>query len=240
MGEARVEVQVLADCDAANEATAELFVQLARDAVRERGRFVVALSGGKTPQPVHALLATSHRDRVPWEQVHAWFGDERCVPPDDRASNFGMARRALLDHVPIPPSQVHRLQGELAPGLAADRADAELRAFAATAPDGVLFDLMMLGAGADGHTASLFPGNKSLEERTRMVMATRAPDGMEVKDRLTMTLPVLSDARVVALLATGTSKRDALRRAEADGLPVGRVHGRERTVWIVDRDAWGA
>lgn len=234
-----IEVQVVDDVDAANRATAEAIVAAAEEALRERGRFVIALSGGKSPQPVHRLLATEYRDRIDWTRTHVWFGDERCVLPDDRASNYGMAKASLLDHVDVPESQVHRLAGEMIPGVAARLADEALRAFAEEIGDGPIFDVMIIGAGPDGHTASLFPEHHALEERQRLVIRTEAPAQFEVRDRLTMTLPALNSARLVVLLATGADKRAVLHAAhDAGELPVALVRGRERTLWIVDRAAW--
>lgn len=233
-----IEVQVHDDVNAANRATAEAIVAAAERALAERERFVIVLSGGKSPQPVYRLLATEYRDRIDWRRTHVWFGDERCVLPDDRASNFGMAKASLLDHVDVPESQVHRLAGEMIPGEAARLADQELREYAAALGEEPLFDVMMIGAGPDGHTASLFPEAHALEERERLVVRTEAPVQFEVRDRLTMTLPALDGARLALLLATGADKRAALRDAHDVGeLPVGRVRGRERTIWIVDRAA---
>lgn len=245
------ELHVRADADAAAATCAGWIAEAAAQAVAARGRFVVALAGGSTPAVVYARLAGAAGARVDWARTHVWFGDERCVPPDDAASNYGMARRALLERVPVPDAQVHRLRGELAPADAAARADAELRAFAAAAPDAgapgaAAFDLVLLGAGPDGHVASLFPGSPALDERARLVVATRAPAGMAVADRLTLTLPALGDAREVLLLATGAAKRPVLTRAlreVADGdaadapLPVARVAGRARTRWLLDAAA---
>jgi 6-phosphogluconolactonase len=234
-----IDVQVCDDVDAANRATAEAIVGAAEAALREREAFVIALSGGKSPQPVYRLLAGEYRDRIDWARTHVWFGDERCVLPDDRASNFGMAKASLLDHVAVPEAQVHRLAGEMLPGEAAWVAHQELRAFAEARGEGPVFDVMMIGAGPDGHTASLFPEANALEERERLVVATAAPAQFEVRDRLTMTLPALNDARLVLLLATGRDKRAVLHAAhDAGELPVGRVRGLERTLWIVDRAAW--
>ena len=239
MNQNDIEVRVVDDPRAATIATAEEIARAAEDAIAARERFVIALSGGKSPQPAYEHLATAFADRIAWDRVHVWFGDERCVLPDDGASNYGMAKRSLLDRVPIPEVQVHRLAGEMLPGEAAWQAHQELREFGESVGEPV-FDVVMLGAGPDGHTASLFPDQHTLEERGRLVMHTQAPAEFEVRDRLTMTLPALASARLVLMLATGADKRRVLREAYETGeLPVGRVRGQERTLWIVDRAAWG-
>src|SRR5580765_3568353 len=145
-------------------AAADRLVTAASRAIEASGRFTIALSGGSTPRALYTLLASpAYQDRIDWPRVHVAFGDERCVPPDDPASNYRMARQALLDDVPIPPAQVHRLRGEDPPEVAADAYEQELRALFAT-PEGpprdatgARFDLVLLGMGDNGHTASLFP-----------------------------------------------------------------------------------
>jgi 6-phosphogluconolactonase len=233
------EVRVLPDAPAAARAAAEWFVDAAARAVAARGRFVVALAGGSTPRAAYALLAGELRERVAWGRAHVCFGDERCVPPDDAASNYAMARAALLDHVPVPAAQVHRMEGELAPHVGAVRADADLRGLLdGRAEDGI--DLALLGVGADAHTASLFPGSPLLDERLRWVAAADAPPGASPPKRLTLTLPVLCGAREVVFLVAGAEKRDAVRRAltaESPPVPAARVRGRERTAWLVDAAA---
>ena len=234
-----IEVHVADDVNQANVFAAETIVAAAEAALAERERFVIALSGGKSPQPVYRMLATTYRDRIDWARTHVWFGDERCVIPDDPASNYGMAKASLLDHVGVPEAQVHRLAGEMVPGEAAWLAHQELGAFAAALGGGPIFDVMMIGAGPDGHTASLFPEHRALAARDRLVVHSEAPAPFEVRDRLTMTLPALGSSRLVLLLATGGDKRGALHAAhDGDDLPVGMVRGRERTLWIVDRAAW--
>jgi 6-phosphogluconolactonase len=234
-----IEVRVLDDVAASNVEVAEEIVAAAARALAERERFVLVLSGGRTPQPVHQLLATTYRDHIDWSRTHVWFGDERCVMTDDAASNYGMAKATLLDHVPIPEDHVHPLPGGMIPGRGAMQAEDALREFAEAIGEGPMFDVVMLGAGPDGHTASLFPGSRALASRDRLVIHTEAPEPFPVRDRLTMTLPALGSARLVLVHATGADKRAALREAYEQGeLPVGRVRGVERTVWVVDRGAW--
>jgi 6-phosphogluconolactonase len=171
-----VERVVLADADAVARRAAELVADAARRAAAERGRFVIALAGGTTPRIAYERLA--ELSPMPWAATHVWFGDERCVPPDDPDSNYRMAREALLGRVPIPEAQVTRIEGERAPADAADRYDALLRgdALAHAGAGGAAFDLVLLGVGTDGHTASLFPGGEALGERARWAVAVPAPD----------------------------------------------------------------
>jgi 6-phosphogluconolactonase len=167
-GGKRGHVEVFGGADDVMRAAAEGFVDRARAAIGERGRFAVALSGGSTPRALYALLAAEpYAARVDWDRVDVFWSDERAVGPDDPASNYGMARAALLDHVAVPAANVHRIRGEDAPERAAAAYETELRH---EMPDGRL-DLVLLGMGADGHTASLFPGTAAIRENERWVVA---------------------------------------------------------------------
>ena len=236
-------METLPDADAACRAVAECIAHAAGVAVGARGRFALAVSGGSSPIPAFALLAGALRDRVPWNAVHIWLTDERCVPTDHEESNFGMLRRELLDHVGVPPEQVHRFEGERAPADAADRAEAALRrAVGDRAGDDAepLFDFVLLGVGNDGHTASLFPDGRELAERDRLVIAVEPPPGITpAVPRVTLTLPALESTREVLVLAYGAEKRDAVRAGWRGTVPAGRIHGREGTMWFVDRAAAG-
>jgi 6-phosphogluconolactonase len=230
------------------EAAAERFVSAAAESVRRRGRFTVALSGGATPNGLYALLATkAFRTRVSWHDAHVFWGDERCVPPDDPRSNYRAAYELLLSHVPIPAANVHRLRGEAEPHEGAADGEAELRAHFMTptgAPrfaGGACFDLVLLGLGTDGHTASLFPDGVALTEGSRWVVADYAASvGMW---RLTLTLPVINAARDVLFLVSGTEKRGTAARVlnapdNAARLPAGLVHPVEgRMTWLLDSAA---
>ncbi len=238
-----VERVVLPDAAAVAARAAELVADAARRAAEARGRFVVALAGGGTPRATYERLVDA--SPMPWAATHVWFGDERCVPPDHADSNYRMAREALLARVPVPEEQVLRIEGERAPADAADRYDALLRGDAAAhaGAGGATFDLVLLGVGPDGHTASLFPGGEALGERERWAEAVRAPE--EVRPhvpRVTRTPPALGAAREVLVLVTGAEKRAAAAAALAggdDAPPAGRVRGRERTVWLMDAAAAG-
>lgn len=216
---------------------AALVAEAARVAVATRGRFVVALAGGSTPRATYARLARDASLHT-WGATHVWFGDERCVPPDDPDSNYRMAHEALLAHVPVPAEQVLRIEGERAPDDAAARYDALLAGEAARDAGAPLFDLVLLGVGPDGHTASLFPGTAALDERERWAVAVPAPTAVGPHvPRVTLTCRALASARAVVVLAAGAEKRDAVRAALGGGgdvPPAGRVRGRERTVWLLD------
>jgi 6-phosphogluconolactonase len=230
------------DYEALSSAAAGLFVQQARQAIEARGRFSVALAGGHTPRRTYELLAqASFGARVPWNQVHIFWGDERCVPPDDRRSNARMARQALLDQVPIPPSQVHPIPCTSTPQEAADEYEAVLQLFFGGQPP--RFDLVLLGLGENGHTASLMPDTPVLEEQERWVAPVylRAPE----PDRVTLTAPLINQAQVVALLVSGPSKASILRQVlegppDPEYLPAQLIkpaHGELH--WLVDQEAAG-
>ena len=204
-------VEVLADPDALAERVA---AWLAERAAAARGPFSLALSGGSTPKRLYARLAAAPwRERMPWDRVHLFWGDERFVPPDHPDSNRRMAQEAMVAHVPIPPANLHPVPVDGTPEDAARRYEAELRAFAAGRPQGEpLFDVQLLGLGPDGHTASLFPGTPALAERGAWVAAVV---GAKPEARITLTYPALDSSRDVAFLVAGAEKREIVRRFSA-------------------------
>jgi 6-phosphogluconolactonase len=237
-------VRRVRDAEAVARAAAEELVGAAARAVAARGRFTLALSGGSTPRRLYALLAdpgAPFRGRIPWDRTHVFFGDERSVPPDHPDSNYRMARGALLDH--IAAASVHRIRGE-EPG-AADAYEAELRRFFRIPAGGAppRLDLVLLGLGPDGHTASLFPGTPAVDETSRWTASPFVPRlGTR---RVTLTLPVLDRAREVLFLVSGGEKAPALARvlAAAPGaaaLPAALVRPAGGAVWIVDEAAANA
>lgn len=232
--------EVLPDVEAVAAATADRLLAAGRNAIRRRGRFVLALSGGSTPFAVCPLLVVPPRVRMlDWSKVEFFFGDERAVPPDDPESNYNTARVAMLDYLPrISMSQVHRMPCDLEDLDAGARLyERELRRV--IGGDGIpVFDLIWLGMGPDGHTASLFPGSAGLVERKRLVVAHYAP-GPDAW-RMTLTFPVLNAAREVMFVATGAEKAEAFAsvRSGSRELPAGRVRAR-RTLWLVDAAAAG-
>jgi 6-phosphogluconolactonase len=212
MTEGARDVMVLSDLNAVSEEAARRFVALANDAVERTQRFTVALAGGSTPERLYRLLASeAYRDAVPWASVYVFFGDERCVPPDDAESNYRMARAALLDHVPLMPEQVFRMEGERDPQSAAMTYDAVIGDVFGLSPGRIpQFDLILLGMGPDGHTASLFPHTDGLQVVERLVTANyvRKFDAW----RLTLTYPVLDAAAQVLFLVGGAEKADAVQQ----------------------------
>ena len=233
---------VLPDPATVAEATADRFVIAAEAAIDARGIFRVALSGGSTPRKVYPLLLEpARRDGVDWAAVEFFWGDERAVPPDHPESNFGVAYGMLISQLSnVRPDRIHRMPAE-APDLdaAALSYESELRlAFGARGDEPPAFDLIWLGMGPDGHTASLFPGSAGLDERQRWVIANYAPS--QEAWRMTLTFPVLNAGREVLFVVTGADKADALREIRAGGsdLPAAGVDGDE-VAWIVDVAAAG-
>jgi 6-phosphogluconolactonase len=204
-----VRFEVLPDAATLAEAAADRIVASARNAIRRRGRCLLALSGGSTPRLVCPLLTSRPRiDRVDWSRVEFFWGDERAVPPDHPDSNFGLARTVLLDHLPgVGPAAMHRMPAD-APDrdAAAWQYEAEIGRASGVRPGTSRrprFDLIWLGMGPDGHTASLFPGASTLLERRRWVLPAMGPKTSPVKGRMTFTLPLINAARAVMFVVAG-------------------------------------
>ncbi len=227
-------------------AAAEHIADLAAAAIRARGRFSVALSGGNTPRPVYECLGTApFAWRIDWSKTHIFWGDERCVAPDDPNSNYRVVRQALLDHVSIPPGNIRRMRGEIEPHAAALEYTKVLEEFfggsARRGPPSDGFDLMLLGMGDNGHTASLFPGMPAVHETAKWVTAeyVAAVSGW----RITLTPVVINAAKHVAFLVAGAEKADRLREViegtyRPDVLPAQVVRPASGQVtWLVDEDA---
>jgi 6-phosphogluconolactonase len=239
------EIQIVDNAEALYRAGAAEFVRQAGAAVRMKGVFTVALSGGSTPKGLYGLLATDPtlRAQVPWDKTHVFWGDERHVPPTDADSNYRMASEAMLSKVPIPPAHVHRIKSEHPDARqAAEDYEQTLRAFFHS-PEGQLprFDLVFLGLGPEGHTASLFPGTKALHEEKRLVVSNWV--GKFYTHRITMTAPVLNNAACVIFLVSGGDKALPLKAAlegpyEPEQLPAQLIrpeHG--RLLWLIDEVA---
>lgn len=225
------------------DAAAQHLIECARAAVAERGAFHIALSGGSTPRALYQRLKSApFVEQMPWEQVHIYFGDERCVPPDHEDSNYRMAQAAFLAEVNLPPGHVHRIAGEQAPQAAATQYADLLKQHLPidTASGFPCFDLVLLGLGPDGHIASLFPGTPALDEKERSV--TEVFVAKFNSWRVSLTLPVLNSARELMLLVSGDKKADVLRHVLQDvhnaaPLPIQYLQPRGRFVWFLDRGA---
>ncbi len=233
---------VLPDAAAVCAAMADRFVEAAAASIEERGVFRVALSGGNTPKTVYPMILEPHRsDAVDWSRVEFFWGDERTVPPDHPESNFGVAYGMFISQLPdVRSDRIHRMPAEASDLEAAALSyESELRlAFGARGSEPPAFDLIWLGMGPDGHTASLFPDSEALDEDDRWVAANWAPYPRTW--RMTLTFPVLNAGRLVAFAVEGGNKVDALRaiRAGASDLPAGRVTG-PNVEWLVDAAAAG-
>lgn len=241
----REPVEVYGDRGALVRAEADRVVTIVRAAILARGRCALALSGGSTPRPLYELLATpDFASAIDWMRVHVFWGDERCVPPDHPDSNFRMTREALLDRVPIPSGNVHRIAGEEAPEVAARAYEDTLRAYFGVpqGPPERSFDLVLLGMGDDGHTASLFPGTPAVTEERSWVVANHVTQPREMW-RITLTPVVLNAAAVVTFLVAGAGKAERLYEVLEDpppslSLPVQRIHPTHGALtWMVDAAA---
>jgi 6-phosphogluconolactonase len=238
-----MDIRTYSTPEAVARAGAELFVTLAAKAIAARGRFCVALSGGSTPRAMYSLLSSGEFNaQVDWERVHIFWSDERCVPPDHADSNYRMAHESWLDHVPIPPDHVHRIHGEDNPEQAAADYEYELRSlFGHGVPR---FDLVLLGLGDDGHTASIFPGAPAIHEQARWVMPvdhTTPPPPLV--SRVTLAPVVLNASAMVVFMVTGVSKAARLAQVlnglcQPDLQPAQIVQPYNgKLLWLVDRAA---
>lgn len=232
-------VRVLADAEALARAACDEIAHAILAAVGERGRCDLVLSGGSTPRRTHELLAAVE---LPWDKVHVFFGDERCVPPEHEDSNWRMAQETLIQRARIPDANVHRIAGERDPEDAASDAEDVIEVHFGLRPGEMpRFDVMLLGMGADGHTASLFPGSHALEESTRLVVANHVEK--LAAWRVTMTFPVFDAAQHVIFLVGGADKAAMVRSATvlrpSAATPIaGRVRPRGGSLlWLVDAAA---
>lgn len=233
-------VRIFPDRHALSQGAADAFRSFANTAVSAGGRFTAALSGGSTPRELYALLAEKpSADQIAWDRVHLFWADERCVPPEHEDSNFKLVHDLLLSRVPVPQENIHRIRGEAGADRAAAAYEQELRAFF-SAQGGPAMDLVILGVGEDGHTASLFPGSSQLRERGRLAAPVFL--GAQKKDRVTITLPVLNQAKQVLFLAAGQAKAAVVRSILGDGNPSGLPAGLVRpftgaSQWFLDQAA---
>ena len=233
-------MKVVPDLAALVEEAAGRVAASAEQAIADRGMFSIALSGGNTPRPIYERLSTEpYRSRIDWSKVHVFFGDERCVPPDSDQSNYRMASEALLSRVPIPPDHVHRIRGEIDPEQAAIEYGRLLKEMFG---DGGL-DLILLGMGPDGHTASLFPGTPALHE-TRHRCVANYVDKLR-SWRVTLTAPFINRSREVMFLVSGADKAATLAQVlegprDPDRLPSQLIQPENgRLIWLLDSAAAG-
>ena len=236
----RRQILIVPDEQALAETAAERL--LARIA-QTMGRAAVCLTGGSGPKRLYELLALEpYRGRVPWNRVHWFMGDDRLVPQDHVLHNMGMARRSFLDRVPAPPGNVHSIPTEASsPDAAARLYEAELKAFYGSdrpGAGGPLFDLVLMGVGNDGHTASLFPHSTALDENERWVVGVDKAGHEPFVPRVTLTFPTLASTREMLFLVSGHEKRDIMRRVlAAEDLPANGAHSDGDLVWLIDRAA---
>ena len=234
-------IRIFKDLEALSHEAANLFIEQAAKAIQERGRFLVALNGGSTPNRLFQLLATEYSNKVDWNKVHVFWGDERCVPPDDPGSSYGQARGALLVHVPVPKTNIHRVIGEHEPAEASEEYAVTLKEFAEAPFEFPRFDLVYLGMGEDGHTASLFPG--SPVEVTEPTLPVTAQYQDRPSNRVTITQLVFNQAHMVTFMTTGEKKAKTLAEVLSDRynperLPAQRIEPKNgQLIWLVDEDA---
>ena len=233
-------LSIFPNSDALALAFAKHFAQKADESIRARGRFLVVLSGGGTPlKAFHLLAQEPFKSQIDWVKIHFFWGDERHVPHDDPGSNFFQAREALLMHVPVSEENLHPMPTDLAPGDAAEAYRRTIAAFTEASQKHVRFDLVMLGLGSDGHTASLFVGQSA--QWTSPVITTEGEYEGRPAIRLTLTPPVINRAREVVFLVSGASKADALANALGDEQDIDRFPAQsisaETLRWMVDADA---
>jgi 6-phosphogluconolactonase len=238
---ANVKVEILPDLMAISQRAVEIFVSLASESISAKGRFAVALSGGSTPKKFYSLLGSRpYRDEIDWSSIHFFWVDERCVSREDEESNFKLAFDHLLSEIPVPERNIHRIKGEKGPDLGTRDYEGKIRnVFRNSQLSG--FDLVVLGMGEDGHTASLFPGSEALQETRRHAVAVHpAKSGL---DRITLTLPILNNASQVLFLVSGLSKANAVksvlgREEKKELLPAGLVRPLHGSVtWLIDEEA---
>jgi 6-phosphogluconolactonase len=241
----RPELLVASDLPAAGDLAARLVCELSIAAAATSGRFTMALSGGSTPAALFDAVAARYADRMPWTKIHVFWSDERSVPPTSPESNYRLADEHLLKRVPIPAANIHRIPAETGAAAAASAYSGELRRFFGVAPPAwPRFDLILLGVGDEGHTASLFPGTAALKESAALVVANYVPKVHS--ERITFTYPLINAAACVVVLACGAAKapvvgrifgHEALQPGE-EPMPVASVSPRSgRYLWIVDTAA---
>lgn len=236
-------IHVSRSAEEANAEAAEFIRDLAKKAVAARGMFTIALSGGSTPKKLYALMASDeYREQFPWEKIEFFWGDERYVPSTDASSNFHMTQEAMLSKAPVSPERIHRVRTELPPEEAAGQYEDEVRRIVRLGENRCpAFDLVLLGLGTNGHTASLFPFQRALHEHERLVVSEYID---EVKmTRTTFTVPLINSAREILFISLGADKASVLKDVITgpyvpDKLPAQFIRPEQgRLTWLIDRDA---
>jgi len=229
-------IKVFESIEDLSRAAADYINELSRTAITNKDVFYVTLAGGSTPKKLYELLATDYRDKIDWAKWQVFFSDERFVPLDDENSNFGLAYKTLLSKVPVPAEHVHVIHEEAdSVSMAAAAYEADIKAVLKDEP----FDLILLGLGSDGHTASLFPGKPALQETEKLVVASEPGILPPPVERITLTLPLINSAKNVAFLAAGADKTEMVKQATQGGdIPAAKVHlASGEAVWFIDRAA---
>ena len=237
------EIRTFDDLDSLSKATAEEIIKTAIASVAAKGYFSLVLAGGNTPRALYDLLATDFKDKIPWSLTHIFWGDERYVPKDHPDSNYKMTFETLISKVPISTENIHPIPTEIEdPDKAAILYEQEIREFFQTLNSGkeASFDLILLGIGEDGHTASLFPKDPILKEKEKLVASVVAPAYYPIRQRITITLPLINSAKKVIFLVSGASKRKVVKEilniqnSKDNIYPAGFVNPKDRLVWFVD------
>lgn len=224
-----------------NPAVATAFAEWLVDWLTGRQRTTIALSGGSTPKLLFQVLAEKYADKIDWSGIHLFWGDERCVPPDHADSNYGMTKALLLDHVDIPSTNVHRIKGEETPTLEAKRYGQEIQSIVSAVDGRPAFDLIILGMGGDGHTASIFPHEMHLLEDTDICGVATHPESGQ--NRITINGPIINHAYLVTFLVTGSAKAEKVqiileKQAGSKVFPAAHVHPKDGiTHWFLDKAA---
>jgi 6-phosphogluconolactonase len=243
----QAEIKVFPEPAGIAESAAARIVDAAGEAIALSGRFTLALSGGSTPKLLHEVLATKYRDAIEWSRVEIFFGDERCVPPDNIESNYRMARETLLSRVPIPGDNIYRMRGEMDPNEAAKEYGLMLKEkFGDSSEKGGGLDLVLLGMGEDGHTLSLFPGTAAVCETHHRCVANYAEHSTTGKSwRVTLTAPFVNRSREVLVLVAGAPKASVLAQVlegspDPERFPIALIQpASEKLTWLVDAAAAG-
>ena len=228
-----MELRILKSKEDLARAAAEHFARKSSEAVVQKGSFTVALSGGSTPKALYELLANQFRDRIPWSNIHFYWSDERHVPPDHPDSNYRMANEAMLSHVPVTPANVHRVISENPAADAARDYENTIKEIG----ENPRLDLILLGLGADGHTASIFPGSEVLHETKRLVAAPWVEKLNTY--RITMTLPLINNGASVVFLVSGAEKAEIVKEVleGPEKYPAQAVRPNGELIWMLDQDA---